>query len=80
MEHVNWFKDWKWWNENVGTKMEKVQNVGFKSAFMPIDISSFKCVHMWLKNKSYDGVTLNLNVSIQACDHESIQAYEYLSA
>ena len=45
---------------------------------MPIDISSFKCVHMWLKNKSYDGVTLNY-VSIQACDHDSIQAYEYLS-
>ena len=45
---------------------------------MPIDISSFKCVHMWLKNKSYDGMTLNY-VSIQACDHENIQAYEYLS-
>jgi len=43
-----------------------------------IDISSIKCVHMWLKNKSYEGMTLNLYVAskyhkIQAFDHESIQ-------
>jgi len=43
-----------------------------------IDISSIKCVHIWLKNKPYEGVTLNLYVAfkhqkIQAFDHESIQ-------
>ena len=42
-----------------------------------IDISSIKCVHIWLKNKSYEGVTFNLYVAfkherIQAFDHESI--------
>ena len=47
-----------------------------------IDISSIKCVHMWLKNKSYLGVTLNLYVAfkherIQAIDHESIQSCDH---
>ena len=34
------------------------------SASKHIDISSFKCVHKWLKNKSKEVVTLNFNVSI----------------
>ena len=47
-----------------------------------IDISSIKCVHMWLKNKPYEGVTLNLYVAfkherIQAFDHESIQSCDH---
>ena len=29
-----------------------------------LDISTFKCVHMWSKNKSNEGVTFNLNVNI----------------
>ena len=29
--------DEKWRNENVETKMEKNQNLGIKSAFMPIN-------------------------------------------
>ena len=47
-----------------------------------IDISSIKCVHMWLKNKSYEGVTFNLYVAfkhgrIQAFDYESIQSCDH---
>ena len=33
-------------------------------AYKHIDISSFKYVHMWLKNKSCEGVTLNLSARI----------------
>ena len=47
-----------------------------------IDISSIKCVYLWLKNKSYEGVTLNLYVAfkhgrIQAFDYESIQSRDH---
>ena len=47
-----------------------------------IDILSIKCVHMWFKNKSYLGVTLDLYVAfkheiIQAIDQESIQSYDH---
>ena len=47
-----------------------------------IDISSIKCIHLWLKNKSYEGVTLNLYVAfknerIQAFDHDSKQSCDH---
>ena len=47
-----------------------------------IDISSIKSVHMLVKNKSYEGVTLNLYVAfkhetIQAFDHQSIQLCDH---
>ena len=47
-----------------------------------IDISSIHCVQMWLKNKSYEGVTLNLYVAfknerIQAFDHDSKQSCDH---
>ena len=54
----------------------------YDSVSKRIDISSIKCVHMWLKNKSYLGETLNLYVAfkhetIQAFDHESIQSCDH---
>ena len=47
-----------------------------------IDISTIKYVHMWFKNKSYLGETLNLYVlfkleRIHALDHESIQSCDH---
>ena len=51
-----------------------------------IDISSSKCVHMWIKtklmNKSYEKVTLNRTceyLSIRVYKHVSIRTYKHVS-
>ena len=65
----------------MGAQESNYMNV---SVSKRIDISSIKCVHKWLKNKSYEGVILNLYVAfkherIQAFDDESIQSCDHKS-